>query len=191
MNWLASAERVKAHVSDCKRHQSSGLHVLSELANRIARVTASGSPSLTSAAAFHTQLRSEPTLGDRVISGTTARKHVSVKLRTRVKGHVVKQHTVVVGADLERLLSSHNQADLVVLLVLEQSDIASSSLLPLAGGGGGILAILLDGLDKLEQLGAHLEELLLGLLVGLDVDLLGQLDDGLEVNVLALGGLLL
>lgn len=102
-----------------------------------------------------------------------------------------KQHTVVVGADLERLLSSHNQADLVVLLVLEQPDVASSSLLPLAGGGGGILAILLDGLDELEQLGAHLEELLLRLLVGLDVDLLGQLDDGLEVNVLALGGLLL
>lgn len=175
--------------------ESKHLYVLSELANRIARVTASGSPSLTSAAAFHTQLRSEPTLGDRVISGTTARKHVSVKLtslRTRVREeHVGEQHTVVVGADLERLLSSHNQADLVVLLVLEQSDIASSSLLPLAGGGGGILAILLGGLDELEQLGAHLEELLLRLLVGLDIDLLGQLDDGLEVNVLALGGLLL
>lgn len=97
----------------------------------------------------------------------------------------------MVGADLERLLSSHNQADLVVLLVLEKSDITSSSLLPLAGGGGGILAILLDGLDELEQLGAHLEELLLRLLVGLDVDLLGQLDDGLEVDILALGGLLL
>lgn len=97
----------------------------------------------------------------------------------------------MVGADLERLLSSHNQADLVVLLVLEKSDITGSSLLPLARGGGGILAILLDGLDKLEQLGAHLEELLLRLLVGLDVDLLGQLDDGLEVDVLALGGLLL
>jgi hypothetical protein len=104
---------------------------------------------------------------------------------------VGKQHTVVVGADLEGLLSSHNQANLVVLLVLEQSNVTSSSLLPLAAGGGGILAILLDGLDELEQLGAHLEELLLGLLVGLDLDLLGQLDDGLEVNVLALGGLLL
>lgn len=97
----------------------------------------------------------------------------------------------MVGADLERLLSSHNQADLVVLLVLEQSDITSSSLLPLAAGSGDLLAILLDGLDELEQLGAHLEELLLRLLVGLDVDLLGQLDDGLEVNVLALRGLLL
>lgn len=43
---------------------------LSELAKRMARVTASGSPSLTSAAAFHTQDRSEPTLGDSFISGT-------------------------------------------------------------------------------------------------------------------------
>lgn len=46
---------------------------LSELAKRMARVTASGSPSLTSAAAFHTQLRSEPTLGESFISGTTVR----------------------------------------------------------------------------------------------------------------------
>ena len=45
--------------------------LLSELANRIANVTASGSPSLTSAAAFQTQLRSEPTLGESFISGTT------------------------------------------------------------------------------------------------------------------------
>lgn len=100
-----------------------------------------------------------------------------------------KQHTVVVGADLERLLSSHNQADLFVLLVLEQPDIASSALLPLAFRG--FLALLLDGLDKPEQLGAHLEKLLLRLLVGLDIDLFGQPNDGLEVNVLALGGLLL
>ena len=46
-------------------------HLLSLLAKRIASVCASGSPSLTSAAAFHTQLRSLPTLGDSFISGTT------------------------------------------------------------------------------------------------------------------------
>lgn len=46
-------------------------HLLSELANRMASVTASASPSLTSAAAFQTQLRSEPTLGESFISGTT------------------------------------------------------------------------------------------------------------------------
>lgn len=48
-------------------------NILSELPKRMARVTASGSPSLTSAAAFHTQDRSEPTLGDSFISGTTGR----------------------------------------------------------------------------------------------------------------------
>jgi hypothetical protein len=48
------------------------VNLLSEFANRMARVTASASPSLTSAAAFQTQLRSEPTLGDSFISGTTA-----------------------------------------------------------------------------------------------------------------------
>ena len=37
----------------------------------MAKVTASGSPSLTSVAAFQTQLRSDPTLGESFISGTT------------------------------------------------------------------------------------------------------------------------
>lgn len=83
----------------------------------------------------------------------------------------------MVGADLECLVSSHNKSGLAVLLVLQQTDITSATLLPLAGL-----------LDKLEELGAHLEKLLLRLLVGLGLDLLGQLDDGLEVNVLGLGG---
>ena len=47
-------------------------YVLSLFANRIASVCGSGSPSLTSAAAFHTQLRSLPTLGESFMSGTTA-----------------------------------------------------------------------------------------------------------------------
>ena len=82
----------------------------------------------------------------------------------------------MVGADLESLVSAHDQARLAVLLVLEQAHVTRSALLPLA-------ALL----DELEQLGAHLEELLLGLLIGLGLDLLGQLDDGLEVNILGLG----
>jgi hypothetical protein len=45
--------------------------LLSALAKRMARVDASGSPSDTSAAAFHTQLRSLPTFGESFISGTT------------------------------------------------------------------------------------------------------------------------
>ena len=82
------------------------------------------------------------------------------------------RHTVVVGADLECLLSSHNQPDLGVLLVLEQSNISSATFLPLAA-----LTV------KLEELGPHLEDLFLGLFVGLGLDLLREMYDGLEVNV--------
>lgn len=82
----------------------------------------------------------------------------------------------MVGADLEGLVTAHDQAGLAVLLVLKQTDVTSASLLPLAGL-----------LDELEKLGAHLEDLLLRLLVGLGLDLLGQLDDGLEVDILGLG----
>lgn len=86
----------------------------------------------------------------------------------------------MVGADLEGLVTSHDQSGLTVLLVLEQTDITSSALLPLTGL-----------LGELEQLCAHLEELLLRLLIGLGLDLLGELDNGLEVDVLALGGIVL
>ena len=89
-------------------------------------------------------------------------------------------HTVVVGADLEGLVSAHDQASLAVLLVLEQTNVTSATLFPL-----GSLA------NKFEQLGAYLEHLLLGLLVGLGLDLFGQLDDGLEVNIIRFRGLLL
>lgn len=82
----------------------------------------------------------------------------------------------MVGADLEGLVPPHDQPRLAVLLVLEKTDVTGAALLPLA-------ALL----DKLEQLGAHLEELLLALFVGLGLDLLGQLDDGLEVNILGFG----
>lgn len=78
----------------------------------------------------------------------------------------------MVRADLEGLVSPHHQARLAVLLVLQESHVAGSALLPLLG-----LAV------ESEQLGAHLEGLLLELLVGLDVDLLGQADNGLEVDI--------
>lgn len=89
---------------------------------------------------------------------------------------------VVVGTDLEGLVAAHDQSRLAVLLVLEQPDITSAALLPLSA--------LLD-VDELEQLGTHLEKLLLRLLVGLGLNLLGQLDDGLEVDILGLRGLVL
>lgn len=86
----------------------------------------------------------------------------------------------MISADLEGLVAAHDQAGLAVLLVLEQAHVARAALLPLLG-------ILLE--DK--ELGAHLEELFLRLLVGLGLNLLRQADDGLEVDVLGLGLLLL
>lgn len=86
----------------------------------------------------------------------------------------------MVRADLEGLVTSHHKTRLAILLVLQQPNVTGTSLLPL----GGLL-------DELEELGAHLEHLLLRLLVGLGLDLLGELDDGVEVDVLGLGRLLL
>lgn len=86
----------------------------------------------------------------------------------------------MVGADLQSLIPTHDQTGLLVLLVLQQTHITGTTLLPL-------LALTV----KLEQLGAHLEHLLLKLLVGLGLHLLGQANDGLEVNFRGLGGFLL
>ena len=91
----------------------------------------------------------------------------------------VSEHTVVVGADLEGPVTAHDETGLAVLEVLEEANITSTALLPLTALP-----------DELEKLGAHLEELLLGLLVGLGLDLLGQVNDGLEVDILGLGSLL-
>lgn len=82
----------------------------------------------------------------------------------------------MVGADLEGLIAAHDEAGLLVLLVLQQADVTGTTLLPLLR-----LAV------ELKELGAHLEGLLLKLLVGLGLNLLGQVNDGLEVDI---GGLL-
>lgn len=86
----------------------------------------------------------------------------------------------MVGADLEGLVTAHDKASALVLLVAEETDITSTALLPLAALS-----------DEAEELGTHLEELLLSLLIGDGLDLLGQLDDGLEVDILRLGDLIL
>jgi hypothetical protein len=78
----------------------------------------------------------------------------------------------VVGADLESLVSAHDKSVLAILLVLQDTNIASASLFPLA-------TITVE----LEELGTHLEGNLLSFLVCLGVDFLGQLDDRLELNV--------
>ena len=78
----------------------------------------------------------------------------------------------MVGADLEGLVSPHDEARLAVLLVLQQSHVAGSTLLPL-------LSLAIES----EQLGAHLKGLFLCFLVCLDIDFLGQADDRLEVDI--------
>ena len=78
----------------------------------------------------------------------------------------------MVGADLQSLISSHDQSRLTVLLVLQESYITSPALLPLIGL-----------LVELEELCAHLENLLLELLVGLDLNFLGETDDGFEMDI--------
>lgn len=88
--------------------------------------------------------------------------------------------TVVVGADLEGLVPTHDQTSLLVLLVLQQTNVTGTALLPL-------LALTV----KLEQLGAHLESLLLELLVGLGLNSLGEADHGLEVDLGGFRGVIL
>jgi hypothetical protein len=85
-----SSEPNRASFSFCAFKKASLKRLaFSELPNRIASVTASGSPSLTSAAAFQTQDRSLPTLGDSFISGTTRTGrlvHVATLLYRHKKG---------------------------------------------------------------------------------------------------------
>jgi hypothetical protein len=64
--------------------------------------------------------------------------------------------------------------------VLQKSDIPSSTLLPLVGI-----------LNKLEELCAHLESLLLKLLIGLDFNFLGEADDRLKVDIFGFRGFIL
>lgn len=58
------------------------------LAKRMARVCASGSPSLTSAEVFHTQLLSLPTFGESFMSGTTVKSYISLYFRTDFPAHL-------------------------------------------------------------------------------------------------------
>ena len=130
--------------------------------------------------AFQTQLRSLPTLGDSFISGTTSNgQHPAKKTRAKERLKISKL-TVVVSANLESLVSAHNQASFAVLLVLQQPHVASATFLPFLG-----LAV------ESEELGTHLEDLLLEFFVGLHIDLLRKVDDWLEVNFRRIGGLFL
>lgn len=78
----------------------------------------------------------------------------------------------MICTDFQGLVSAHDEPSLAILLVLQESHITSSTFLPLTA-----VAV------ELEQLGAHLEGLLLRFFVGLGLDLLSKMDDWLEVNV--------
>jgi hypothetical protein len=86
--------------------------------------------------------------------------------------HKQFQRTIVIGADLQSLISPHDQSCLAILLVLQESNITSPTLLP-------FISLLVE----LEELCTHLENLLLELLVGLDLNFLGQTDDWFEVDI--------
>lgn len=88
--------------------------------------------------------------------------------------------TVVIGADLQRLVSAHNQSRLAILLMFQQPDITSTTLLPLVR-----LA------SELEELSSHLERLLLEFFVGLDIDFLCKTNDRLEMNIFGLRSFIL
>lgn len=78
----------------------------------------------------------------------------------------------MIRADLQGLIPPHHEPGLLVLLVLQKPDITGPTLLPVPG-----LTV------ELEQFRAHLKGLLFEFLVGLGLDFLGQVDDGLEVDI--------
>lgn len=77
----------------------------------------------------------------------------------------------MIRANLQRLVPPHHQPRLLILLVLQQSHVPRAALLPFPA-----VAV------EFEKLRAHLEGLFLELLVGFGLDLLGQVDHGLEVH---------
>lgn len=78
----------------------------------------------------------------------------------------------MVGAHFQGLIPPHHQPSLAILTVLEQPYIASATLFPFPA-----LAI------EPEQFRPHLEGLFLLFLVRLDFNLLGKVDDRLEMDI--------
>ena len=96
-----------------------------------------------------------------------------------VGSHLVEFHAgdeLVVGADLECLFSSHQEAELASLLVLEDLGLAQPSLLPLLGV-----------VTEPEQLGSLLKDDLLSLLPSDHVHHLWQGNDGGELHLWFIG----
>lgn len=86
----------------------------------------------------------------------------------------------MVGADLHGLVATHDKTGLLVLLVLEKANVTSPALLPL-------LSVSVEA----EKLSAHLEDLFFLFFVRHVVDLFGQMNNRVKVDVLALLNLVL
>lgn len=136
----------------------------------MARVHGSGSPSLTSAAAFQTQLLSLPTLGESFISGTTM-----ITLASSPRHSISptgEAHTIVIRANLQSLIPPHNQPCLLILPMLEQPHIPCATLLPLP-------RITVE----FEKLSAHFERLFLLLFICSCLDFLRKMHNRRKLNI--------
>lgn len=78
----------------------------------------------------------------------------------------------MICANLECLVPSHDQSCLLVLLVFQETNITSATFFPFPR-----ISV------EFEQFCAHLECLFLGFFIGLGLDLLGQMDDRLKMNI--------
>ena len=85
----------------------------------------------------------------------------------------------MVCADFESLVSSHDQANLAILLVFQQAERASATFFP--------FALSFSILGEFEHFAPHVENLFLGFFVSHGLDLLRELVDRLEVDIFRLG----
>lgn len=78
----------------------------------------------------------------------------------------------MIGAYFQSLVSTHDKTSLLILAMLQQSNISRTTFLPFA-----TLTI------KTEKLGAHLKDLFFLFFVGLLLDLLGEMYNRFKMNV--------
>jgi hypothetical protein len=96
--------------------------------------------------------------------------------QSEFRGQGASSLTHKVGANLQRLISPHNNPNLAPLPILQKLNIPRPSLLPLH-----------RSLLEPKQLGSDLEEDIFIFLGGFSLDLFGELDDGFVMRVVLLG----
>jgi hypothetical protein len=108
----------------------------------MARVSAVGTPSLTSAVVEYTQLRSLPIFSLRTISCVTMQLSVAISEAHRAKGEKIDERnkvmireegldTIVICTDFQCLITSHDNTSFPRVLVLQESHVPCSSFFPL------------------------------------------------------------